>query len=361
MHVYDRRFAAGAFWWKTPRSTMGSEERRMLRVGLMGAGMVSRHHLIAWQHCADAEVVAIADPAPERAQARAAEFGIPRVFTDAAALLDAGGIDAVDIAAPRAAHVGLVRLAAGHGLAVLCQKPLAPSLAEAEALVAEMRGRIRLMVHENWRHRAYYRQAAAWLAAGMIGTPRLLNLRVLTSGLLADATGHRPALERQPFMQTEQRMLVAEVLIHHLDTLRMLLGGLRVTSAALVRSVSDMAGEDGAAIQLAADNGVAVSVFASMAAYGAPSGTVDDMDLLGSAGRIRLSAGVLTCEGSHPARIAYDLGETYQAAYDAVIAHFVDALRHDRPFETDAEENLGTLRLVEDIYRLAGGPVPATA
>jgi predicted dehydrogenase len=333
----------------------------MLRVALIGAGMVSQHHLIAWQHCADAEVVAIADPALEHAETRAAQFGIPAVFSDAAALLSAGGIDAVDIAAPRDAHVGLVRLAAGHGLPVLCQKPLAPSLAEAEALVAEMHGRIRLMVHENWRHRAYYRQAAAWLAAGVIGTPLLLNLRVLTSGLLADATGRRPSLERQPFMQTEPRMLVAEVLIHHLDTLRMLLGGLRVTAAALVRCVPDMAGEDGAAIQLAADNGAAVSVFASMAAYGAPAPTVDDMDLLGSRGRIRLSAGVLTCEGNQPARIAYDLGETYQAAYDAVIAHFVDALRHNRPFETDAEENLATLRLVEDVYRHAEGQAPNIA
>jgi predicted dehydrogenase len=122
-----------------------------------------------------------------------------------------------------------------------------------------------------------------------------------------------------------------------------------------------MAGEDGAAIQLAADNGAAVSVFASMAAYGAPAPTVDDMDLLGSRGRIRLSAGVLTCEGNQPARIAYDLGETYQAAYDAVIAHFVDALRHNRPFETDAEENLATLRLVEDVYRHAEGQAPNIA
>ena len=60
-------------------------------------------------------------------------------------------LDAVDVAAPREFHAEMVRMAARRGLAVLCQKPLAPTLAEAEALVAEVGGRCRLMVHENWR------------------------------------------------------------------------------------------------------------------------------------------------------------------------------------------------------------------
>ena len=50
---------------------------RPLRIGLLGAGMVSRHHLIAWAAIPDqARVVAIADPSPENAARRATEFGI---------------------------------------------------------------------------------------------------------------------------------------------------------------------------------------------------------------------------------------------------------------------------------------------
>ncbi|WP_163284518.1 Gfo/Idh/MocA family oxidoreductase, partial [Enterobacter hormaechei] len=79
--------------------------------------------------------VAIADPSAESAAARAAEFGIAATYASAAEMLAAGGLDAVDIAAPRAAHADLVRLAADHGLAVLCQKPLGTTLAEAERLV----------------------------------------------------------------------------------------------------------------------------------------------------------------------------------------------------------------------------------
>ena len=53
--------------------------------------------------------------------------------------------------------------AAHRGVPVLCQKPLAPTLSQAESLVAEFADKTRLMVHENWRFRPYYRQVAQWL------------------------------------------------------------------------------------------------------------------------------------------------------------------------------------------------------
>ena len=118
-----------------------------------------------------------------------------------------------------------------RGLPVLCQKPLAPNLHEAIELAAEVEDQTRLMVHENWRFRGYYRDAAAWLREGRIGNVKQAQLTLLTSGVLPGPDGLRPALERQPFMRRERRMLVAEVLIHHLDTLRMLLGPLQVTAA----------------------------------------------------------------------------------------------------------------------------------
>jgi GFO/IDH/MocA oxidoreductase family protein len=59
-----------------------------LRTGLIGAGMVSRHHLIAWAAIPDrAKVVAVADPSHDNAARRAGEFGIPRTYADAAAML----------------------------------------------------------------------------------------------------------------------------------------------------------------------------------------------------------------------------------------------------------------------------------
>jgi predicted dehydrogenase len=326
-----------------------------LRIGLIGAGMVSRHHLIAWGDIAgQARVIAIADPSRENAARRADEFGISKIYPDAEAMFAATELDAVDIAAPRQFHAPLVRLAAKRGVPVLCQKPLAPNLHEAIELAAEVKDQTRLMVHENWRFRGYYRDAAAWLREGRIGAVKQAQLTLLTSGVLPGADGLRPALQRQPFMRGERRMLVAEVLIHHLDTLRMLLGPLRVTAAGLSRSYSEMAGEDGAVIQMKTDRGGTVSVFASFAAHGFPAAQVDRLDILGETGSIRLDGPQLICAGAAPAEKQYDLAAEYQGSYNRTIAHFVKSLRDNTAFETAPEDNIETLRLVEDCYRLSG-------
>ena len=58
-----------------------------LRIGLIGAGMVSRHHLVAWADIADrARVIAITDPSRENATRRANEFGISHIYADAEAM-----------------------------------------------------------------------------------------------------------------------------------------------------------------------------------------------------------------------------------------------------------------------------------
>jgi len=326
-----------------------------LRIGLIGAGMVSRHHLIAWADIPDrARVVAIADPSRENAARRADEFSISQIYADADAMFAATELDAVDIAAPRQFHAALVRLAAKRGLPVLCQKPLAPNLQQAIELATAVKNQTRLMVHENWRFRGYYRDAAAWLREGRIGDVKQAQLTLLTSGVLPGADGLRPALERQPFMRGEKRMLVAEVLIHHLDTLRMLLGPLRVTAAGLSRTYSEMAGEDGAVIQMQAESGGTVTVFASFAAHGFPAVQVDRLDILGATGSIRLDGPHLVCSGCAPAEKHYDLAVEYQGSYNRTIAHFVQSLRDNTPFETAPEDNIETLRLVEDCYRLSG-------
>ena len=326
-----------------------------LRIGLIGAGMVSRHHLIAWAAIADqARVVAVADPSRDNATRRATEFGISQTFADAEAMLAATELDAIDIAAPRELHAPLVRLAANRQLPVLCQKPLAPNLQQAIDLATEVKNQTRLMVHENWRFRGYYRDAASWLREGRIGNIKQAQLTLLTSGVLPGSDGLRPALERQPFMRGEKRMLVAEVLIHHLDSLRMLLGPLHVTAAGLSRTYSEMAGEDGAVIQMKAESGATVVIFASFAAHGFPAAQVDRLDILGETGSMRLDGPLLTCAGAQPAERSYDLATEYQGSYNRTIAHFVQSLRDGTPFETAPEDNLETLRLVEDCYRLSG-------
>ncbi|HEY3178948.1 MAG TPA: Gfo/Idh/MocA family oxidoreductase [Casimicrobiaceae bacterium] len=322
---------------------------------MIGAGWVTQHHLISWNgERPRAKVVAIADPIVSRAQERAREFDIAQTFSDTATLLANADVDALDVATPRGAHAEPVLLAAERGIPVLCQKPIAPTLAQAETLVAQVGQRTRLMIHENWRFRRYYREARRWLDDGVAGDIKQARMTLLSSGLVPDVNGKCPALERQPFLRTLDRMLVMEVLIHHLDTLRFLLGPLCVSAAHIGQMSPELIGEDNAMVLLRTSEGAPVLLHGNMAAHGHPPVFVDRMELLGDRGTINLSDGRLTAIGRIPRDVQFDLAACYQASYDAAIGHFVDALLSGAPFETGADDNLETIRLVERIYALNG-------
>ncbi|MEO6363628.1 MAG: Gfo/Idh/MocA family oxidoreductase [Caldimonas sp.] len=328
---------------------------RPLRVGLVGAGWVTQHHLAGWARLGgQAEVVAIADPNAAAAAARAAEFGIGRTFADAAEMLDQCALDAVDVASPREFHAEAVRLAAARGLPVLCQKPLAPTFAEAAALVAEVEGRCRLMVHENWRFRPYYRDLGRWLAEGRIGEVVQAQMTLLSSGLVADGSGALPALVRQPFVATLERALVMEILIHHIDTLRFLLGELSLRQARLGHACSAMRGEDRAFLAFETASGAPVALLSNLMVHGQPPGLVDRLTLIGTRGTISLEGDTLRCFGPQAGEQRYDMAACYSQSYASVVSHFVDTLRSSAPFETAASDNLRTLALVEAAYATGG-------
>ncbi|AMM25179.1 Gfo/Idh/MocA family protein [Variovorax sp. PAMC 28711] len=326
-----------------------------LRIGLVGAGWVTAHHLAGWRALeARATVVAIADPNRDHAQARAREHGIGQVFESAEAMFDAMRLDAVDVAAPREFHAAIVREAARRGLAVLCQKPLAPTLAEARALADEVAPQCRLMVHENWRFRPYYRDLAAWLGEGRIGDVVQASMTLLTSGLLPDATGRLPALERQPFIASLDRALVMEILIHHIDTLRYLLGELTLVHARLGHASPAMRGEDRAFLSFETASQAPVALLANLSVHGRPAAQADRLTLVGTTGTIELEGDTLRCFGARPAELRYDMPACYLASYAATISHFVDCVQSGRGFETEPADNLRTLALVEAAYQRGG-------
>lgn len=105
-----------------------------IRVAVIGAGEFGRNHVRVWREIEGAELAGVVDSNPGRAQKIAAEFGA-RAIPDCAALA-AEGVQAVSLAVPTKEHarVGCALLDAGHD--VLVEKPMASSLAEADALIA---------------------------------------------------------------------------------------------------------------------------------------------------------------------------------------------------------------------------------
>jgi len=326
-----------------------------VRVGMVGAGWVTQYHLPGWSAVDGAEVVAICDPDHDAAAARAEAFGIGACFDTIEAMLGAAELDALDICSPRQHHAPHIRAGAERGLALLCQKPLGVDLAEAEALVAETRGRVPLMVHENWRFRPYYRRLGSWLREDLVGEIVSIRFEFHSSGMLPGPDGARPALVRQPFFRSLDRLLVMEVLIHHLDTLRFLFGEFDLVAARLGRSNDEIIGEDSAILTLARrGDGVPLSISGNLAVHGAPPAPIDHLLVHGTKGTILLEGADLRLVGKNPRHEAFDAGESYQAAYGAAIRHFVEQTRSGAAFETGPEDNLETLRLVETAYARSG-------
>jgi predicted dehydrogenase len=132
-----------------------------LRFAVLGAGFWSGFQIAAWGDLQGTRCVAIYNRTKSKAEALAARFTIPAVYDDAAALFRNEQLDFVDI---------IIRLAAEHHVPVICQKPLAPSLAVAEEMIARCRvAGVPLLVHENWRWQAPIRALKQVLVSGDIG------------------------------------------------------------------------------------------------------------------------------------------------------------------------------------------------
>ncbi|MEX2449192.1 MAG: Gfo/Idh/MocA family oxidoreductase [Solirubrobacterales bacterium] len=106
-----------------------------LRVGLVGCGRIAdRGYLPAFRGLDRIVLTAVADPDPARVARLAEAAGAIPAFPSASAMLEAGGIDALVVATPVAAHLEVASLAARAGIVSLVEKPPAPDLAGALAL-----------------------------------------------------------------------------------------------------------------------------------------------------------------------------------------------------------------------------------
>ncbi len=323
-----------------------------LRVAVVGCGLISLFHLRAWRN-AGAEIVALCDLDRDKAEARAAEFG-GTVYTDVAEMFAAGGFDAVDIAASVAAHAPVARMAADHGVHIMCQKPLTETVAEAEALIADVGERVRFMVHENYRFRPHYMTVRRWIDEGRIGNVRHAQISCRGSGL-CPREGDVPFLvERQPYLTGFRRNLVFETMIHHLDVLRCLCGPLTVVAARLNRLAEGLPGEDTAAILMEGADGFIATADGCLVAPGYPELHGDRLEVIGTTGTIVMELNRIFIVGREDETEEVDLLGRYQECFDTLMAAFASGLRNGTAFETDRLDNLETLRLMESVYRAAG-------
>jgi D-apiose dehydrogenase len=325
------------------------------RGGLIGCGFFSTNHLHAWRGVEGAAIVALCDRDAGRLAIVGDEFGIASRYTDANEMLTKERLDFVDIATTVPSHRPLVELAARHGVGVICQKPFAPSMHDAEAMVMACREfGVPLMVHENFRWQSAIRAVSDIVRNGEIGEP--FWGRVSFRSAFDVFSG-------QPYLATGERFIIEDLGIHILDIARFLFGDVATATARTLRVNPAIRGEDVATILLDHRNDVTSIVDCSYATRLAVEPFPETLvEIDGSAGSIRLGQGyqlvVTSADGVHQTDLSPPLlpwasrpWQNIQESVQAIQQHWVDCLRTGREPATSGRDNLKTLALVEAAYQ----------
>lgn len=128
-----------------------SKEKKKLKVGVIGLGM-GKGHLRDYHSNPKCEVVAVADVDQERLDLIGDEYGVQRRYLSGEQLLEKENLDAVSIATPNKFHHPLTMAALNKNMHVLCEKPMAMTVAEAQEMkeTADRKGK-NLMINLSYR------------------------------------------------------------------------------------------------------------------------------------------------------------------------------------------------------------------
>jgi predicted dehydrogenase len=286
-----------------------------VQVGVVGTGIMGAHHVeTLHHHVSGAAVATVTDVDPARARAAAATAGA-EVAPDASALIKA--VDAVVIASHDSTHADLVRAAVRAGKPVMCEKPLAPTVAECAAIVRE-ETRPLISVGFMRRFDPAYQELKLALDAGVCGAPLLLHC--VSRGVNAGPS-------------TTSEYSVTGAAVHEFDVVPWLLGSpIAEVSWQAPRSSGAVSGmQDPQLMLLRAADGVltTLEVFLN-AGYGYDIGceVVCERGTLALAPSARIAS---NAEGAQSVAHPADWRPRFADAYRLELQEWVDAIAAGRP------------------------------
>lgn len=313
---------------------------RKLRVIVAGTGAMGRAWLGVLRADPRWEIAALVDVAPQALAEAAAQVGVPaeRCFGDMRAALAQVQADAALVVTTPETHREVAVAALERGLAVFCEKPLAARLADGAAIAAAARRHGgRLMVGQGRR----------WL-------PHTVALRAAIADGLIGELGYLTCQFRIPFRfggwrDTMPEVLIEDLAIHHLDTIRFITGrnGLRVFAHSFRPAWSWYGGNPCANLDLTLEGDLPVSYFGSWVARGPRSSWDGELIAVGAEGALLLREDETLWHypGEDERPLPLTLLDLAPRGLELGLDRFTSAVRGAGAFDPDAEDNLQSLAL----------------
>ncbi len=229
-----------------------------LGFGFVGASTVAHEHMVAAVRAAGHEVVSVCSGSVDRAHAFAATHSIPHATDQLNSLLAHPAVQAVYISSTNPRHADQVRAAAAAGKPVLCEKPLATTLADASAMRAACASAgVLLATNHHLRNAATLRALRDAVQGGAIGRPLFARIQ--------HAVYLREVVQGWRIHDSEGGGPVLDIVVHDIDALRFVLGVDVLQAQAMVQQggLARAGLEDGVMAVLRMDGGLLAQVHAA--------------------------------------------------------------------------------------------------
>lgn len=338
-----------------------------LRVALVGCGDIAPAHAKALQSTTRAKLVACMDLVEASAKSLGEQYGIPYT-TKLEELLANPEVDLVTIATPAFTHLGITQRVAQAGKAVLCEKPLAATLADADGMLAAcVEGGVPLATCFPLRYLGGAKWTRELLEAGALGEityVRMLNLGEKKQSYWTGGFSGRTITDWRKSRTASGGGIVITNLIHHLDLARAVTGLEAARTYAEVGTfATEVEVEDVGLAALRYENDAIGLVEGSSIAWGGTDSPFQ-MTFVGKKGQVRFAlwggaaeAYLTEAHGDLPA------GEWVKRQFeDAAHVAFYDdlaaALQSGDAPPVTGEDGRAALETVIAIYRSAGTGQP---
>jgi predicted dehydrogenase len=310
------------------------------RIGLAGCGRISQAYIEAIQKLPGMQLVAVMDTREDAARATAEATGA-KAYSDVESFARAG-MDAAIICSPPITHRAVALTLMGEGVHVLCEKPFATTIQDAQAMVdAAIESGLTLTMASKFRYAEDVIRAKSIIASGMLG--QVLFYDNCFSGIvnMRERWNSNPAVSGGGVLIDNGT--------HSVDIVRYLLGPIKKVFAFEGKRVAGLAVEDTVSLSFITKDNVHGTIRLS---WSVQVDSATYIDITGTEGALRVGwKGSDYKRNSHPQWMAFGVGYDKVGAFKNQVENFVRSCHGSEAPRITKEEGLSSVAVVDAAYR----------